>query len=363
MSKWEYTETELWRHGSEKYSIYHVFGLIAVKNAVIAFSEARTGNGGDAGCIHDLVMRRSSDGGRTFEKSVMLLSGADGTCWTNPVPVYDAYTGRLFLFSSDNQGNCQTKNYVMHSDNLGVSWSKNREINAALEEGSNPLPFHLAGPGHGIQLTRGAHAGRMIVPFWHRRYGTEKIPTERGYCVSMLYSDDHGVTWRHTEVFGQKCMANESRIVETHSSLLWIIRPGGDNPCRFESVSTDGGMTWTEPRPQASSPANNCDAGAVSVCAKEGWEDMVLMSRIQPVERRWDMEILISCDGGKTFTTRFAAPTGDAMPGYSDMCVIDEDEPVVGLLHCRSNHVLFSRISLQTLTAGKYENTQRRVWL
>ena len=74
---------------------------------------------------------------------------------------------------------------------------------------------------------------------------------------------------------------------------------------------------------------------------------------------RRDMEIRISYDGGKSFPDFFSLMQGDAMPGYSDMCIIDEDEPLIGFLHCRNNHVLFSRISLQTLTGGRYDNTSR----
>lgn len=363
VASWEYTETELWRHGQENVSLFHVFGLMAVGQTVLAFSEARNGNAGDAGCTHDLWMRKSTDGGRTFAESAVLLSGAAGGCWTNPVPVYDEAGGKLFLFVSDNAGNCRTNNYILSSDDLGESWSQPEKINHLLETGEHPLPFHLAGPGHGIQLKRGAHAGRLIMPFWHRRYGVETPAAQRGYCISLLMSDDHGATWRHTNPMGERCMANETRMVETQEGLLWIVRPGGGNPCRYECRSVDGGESWSAPVPQAVGPANNCDAGAVSLSGKAGWEDMTLVSRVSAVERRWNMEILISTDGGRTFPERFCAPPGDAMPGYSDLCVLHEEEPVVGWLHCRNNHVLFSRISLQTLTGGRYEQTGRKVWL
>lgn len=363
MSSWEYTETELWRHGQDGVSLFHVFGLIAVGQTVLAFSEARSGEAGDAGCMHDIWMRKSTDGGRSFGDSAVLASGAEGGCWTNPVPVYDESTGRVFLFISDNAGNCKTNNYLMYSDDLGDSWSERMKINDLLEAGADPLPFHLAGPGHGIQLKKGPRAGRLIIPFWHRRYGVEKLAQERGYCISLLISDDHGATWRHSKTFGQDCMANETRMAETQDGLLWIVRPGGKNPCRYECRSEDGGNSWSPLAPMPMSPANNCDAGACSLSGRDEWNDMALISRVSDVERRWNMEILISTDGGRTYPMRFSAPSGDAMPGYSDLCVIEKEEPVVGWLHCRNNHVLFSRISLQTLTGGKYENTERKVWL
>lgn len=366
MSKWEYTESDLWHHNDGEASLYHVFGLIAEGSVVLAFAEGREGKGGDSGCLHSIFMRRSTDGGRNFSPSVCLCPAEGKRCWTNPVPVYDGVTGRLFLFISDNPDNLHTENFVLHSDDLGVSWSSGREIGHFLEQGAQQTTLHLAGPGHGIQIKGGSHDGRLIVPFWHRSHGPEKLPRERGYGISLLCSDDRGETWRQKTFMGQECMANESRIGQTREGLLWVIRPGAGNPCRYASISRDGGESFPTPVPQASGAANNCDAGLCCLfgkSGKSGYEDTVLISRVSRLNYRRDMEILISPDGGLTFPDSMQLPPGDAMPGYSDLCVIEEEEPVIGLVHCRENHVLFTRISMQALTGGKYHNTERKVWL
>lgn len=362
MSKWEYTETEIWRHGEGGISLFHVFGLVAVKNVVLIFSEAREGDGGDAHGEHSIWMRRSRDGGRNFEPTVC-LELEKGCCWTNPVPVYDRETGRLFLFYSDNPDNLHTRNFVSYSDDFGDTWSKGELLNPLMETEEDSHTFHLAGPGHGICMKAGEHRGRLIVPVWHRRYNVDKAAGERGYCIFALYSDDHGVSWKHTAFLGQEIMANESRIEETGGGLIWVVRPGGGWSSRYISRSFDGGITWSSLEPMSMGPANNCDAGLTCMEGKAGYENMVLVSRVARVDCRRDMEILISVDGGRTFVDSMTLPEGDAMPGYSDMCVIEEEEPVAGLVHCRKNHVLFSRISMQTLTGGKYENTKRNVWL
>ena len=363
MSSWEYTETELWRHGEGKTSLYHVFGLAAMDQIILAFSEAREGEAKDAGCIHHIDMRRSEDGGRSFSENRRLLSGDSGICWANPVPVYDAQINRLFLFVSNNKGNCQSDLYLLSSDDHGITWTDPQKINHVLSNEAEPLPFHLAGPGHGLQLRQGAHAGRLILPLWHRKYGVEKCARERGYCISLLYSDDHGNTWHHTAPSGQSCLANESRLVEMGKELCWLIRAGGQDCRRYACKSLDGGLTWTQPSPLPLPLARQCDAGAIVIHGKEAWEQMLLISRPSLPDRRSDMEILISLDQGQSFPLRFCAPPGDAMPGYSDLCTIGDEEPLIGWLHCRNNHVLFSRISLQALTGGEYENTHRSVWM
>lgn len=362
MVRWEYTETELWRHGDGDIALFHVFGLISIQNTVLCFAEARYGNGGDAGCLHDLWMRKSVDGGRSFAPSVCLCPNEGVRSWTNPVPVYDEDTGRLFLFYSDNPENLRTENFYRFSDDLGESWSAPTDITEMLNRAAAPLPFHLAGPGHGTQLRGGARAGRLIVPFWHR-YGVDRPLEQRGYCVSMLYSDDHGATWSATETMGQDFLANESRIAQTQHDLVWIIRPGLNNPGRYVSRSSDDGETWSKPEHLPVGPANNCDGGVMTCSGKPGWEDVLCFSRISWTEKRRDMEVLYSLDGGRSFAGRMALPAGDAMPGYSDLCRLEDDAPLLGLLHCRNNHVLFSRISLEALTAGRYDGSSRKVWL
>lgn len=356
MAKWEYTETELWRYGEGDISIYHVFGCIAVKDTVLTFAEARHGDASDGNCLHDISMRKSVDGGRTFAESVDILPANGKYCYTNPVPVYDEITERLFLFYSENLGNTRTVNYVMHSDDLGETWSDAKNITELFD-----APFNLAGPGHGIQLKHGDKKGRLMVQFWHRFKGVEAPADERGYGMSILYSDDHGESWIHKGNFGEEIMSNESRLIETKKGILWHTRTKDKHHCIGRSL--DCGETFGEFEPCPTFPVKNCDVGAISFSDKEGYEDVVLLGRISTIDARRDMRIEISYDGGESFTDSFELMCGDAMPGYNDLCLINDGENTVGFLHCRNNHVLFSRISLQTLTGGKYDNTSRTVWL
>ena len=361
MSAWEYTETELWRFGENDISIYHVFGALAVKDTVLVFAEARYSDGSDAGAPHDICMKKSVDGGKSFGESVCVMDGKREKCYVNPTPIYDAQTGRLFLAFAENFRNQQTALYLMHSDDLGESWSAPREISRFITQKTD-TNFHLPGPGHGIQVQKAPHAGRLILQVWHR-LGNVSIPrAERGYCTSFLLSDDHGETWRDVPPIGHALFTNEARLCETKEELVCVLRSFGTQYAI--AYSRNGGEHWSEPQVMPLSPTCFCDSGMISLRGKGAYEDTVLFSHISntdPHERR-DMEIGISTDGGKTFPNRFALPVGDAMPGYSDLCVIEGDEPTVGLVHCRYNHVLFSRISMQTLTGGAYSGTTRSVW-
>ena len=356
---WIYTETELFRHNSGDISLYHVFGLASTKSGcVMAFSEARHGDGDDAGCTHDIVLRVSRDNGSSFEPETVLIEGMPGQCLVNPVPLYDTGTGRMWLFYADNFDNKRTDVYVMYTDDDAKTWSKPVCMNETLKE-NDPVghPVALPGPGHGICLKN----GRLILPVWHRKYGVDVPAKERGYCVSALYSDDNGNSWQHTGCFAQDILGNESRIAENANGLIWIIRPGNNLPTRYYMLSKDNGISWTSPVLCQMNPANNCDDGVVSFNAGPGYEDTLLVSRVTSMVKRFNMEILISRDGGISFESVMELPHGDAMPGYSDLTIMPDG--VVGLLHCRCNHVLFSRISMQALTGGKFENSTRKVWM
>ena len=363
MTPWEFSETELWRYGENDVEIFHVFGSCAHKNRVFVFAEARYGDGSDAFCDHDIVMRRSFDGGRNFEKTVTLLKGNGRICYANGIPLFDPARERLFLFYSHNIENCRTDNFVMHSDDFGKSWSEPMSLHHCFSDLPVPLPFHLAGPGHGIVLRKEPYRGRLLMPFWHRR--EVSLPSaERGYCVSVLYSDDGGVNWKNSPYFARELCSNESIVTETKNGLLMLMRTRSAQPQIAES--DDGGVTWHTVLPSRVPPARCCALGMISEFEDERIGDLVLISHVSDPEKRRDMEICISQDGGKTFPHRFPLKKGDAMPGYSDLSLIlDRDEalPTVGLLHCRNNHVLFSRISLQTLTDGRLDGTSRRVWL
>lgn len=362
--RWEYTETQLWRVGEEReIGLYHVFGLtVSRAGTVLAFCEARDERGADDGC-HAIYMKRSTDNGRSFGENILLQSLSDGLCYGNPTPVADMETGRVILFYSINTGNRQTRLFVCASDDEGISWSKPADITAVFDVFDPKLAFHLPGPGHGIQLRTGPHQGRLLVPCWHRAKGVEIPAAERGYCASVLYSDDHGETWHSGQPFGHNAYLNEARIAEQadgeNTAVILQARNVMD-PRRWQAFSADGGVTFGSCEPVPLPPANVCDAGILSL--PDGpMAGALLVSRVTSMEKRRNMRVCVSTDGGKTYEYQMPLPEGDAMPGYSDLTLLADG--TVGLLHARYDHILFSRISLETLTDGRLTGTKRKIWL
>lgn len=72
------------------------------EGTLLAFAEGRVLDCGDAGDI-DLVVKRSTDGGRTWSPLQVVNEGG-GDTHGNPAPVVDRATGRVLLVETYNEG-------------------------------------------------------------------------------------------------------------------------------------------------------------------------------------------------------------------------------------------------------------------
>ena len=121
---------------------------------VLAFCEARRTDGADDDEI-DIMLRRSLDGGQTWEPLQVVVSDGSRTCG-NPCPVVDGHTGTIFLpFCKDYQ-----RVFLTRSDDDGQTWCEPEDISASVKGPS--WSYVGTGPGHGIQLT----SGRLLIPAW-----------------------------------------------------------------------------------------------------------------------------------------------------------------------------------------------------
>lgn len=147
------------------YSCYRIPAIVrTLKGTLLAFAEGRRDNCGDAGDI-DIVVKRSTDDGRTWGPLRVVNDGGVDT-HGNPTPIVDRETGRIILAESWNTGRgggncpvpCDRSPHLQYSDDDGLTWSEPRDLSAEI------MPpewnsWYATGPVHGIQLTRGEHAG------------------------------------------------------------------------------------------------------------------------------------------------------------------------------------------------------------
>lgn len=207
---------------------------------LFVFAEKRINNyDNDDDGDFDIVMRTSTDGGCTWGSARTVAS--DGTHRvSNPVPIYDPKTDRVLLFTTVkvSSGNKLHLQYLSSDGKTVTSLSKGLVTVANWRPG-------LTGPGHGLVLTTGAHAGRIIFAMGYTDNATKKRAT-RG-----IYSDDGGTTWQvgYDRVSPSKLQLIEGTIAELPNGNLLVsyrdngkgvTKPGAN---RVSGISTDGGAS------------------------------------------------------------------------------------------------------------------------
>ena len=158
-------ETAPFVSATESYFCYRAPAIaVTQRGSILVFSEGRVHHQRDEGDI-DLVLKRSTDGGRTWSKQVVLENDGANPC-KNPAPVV-LPNGRVLLLWLWNKSIASEKDrttrevYVTFSDDDGVTWSKSRNISSSVY--GKDWRWYGIGPGHGIVKTRGPH-GRIVIP-------------------------------------------------------------------------------------------------------------------------------------------------------------------------------------------------------
>jgi sialidase-1 len=317
---------------------------VARNNVVLATTEARPGQGGDYD-FNDLLLRRSTDGGRSFGPTVRLVDHAaygDGPV-SNCVLIPEQATGRVVaLFCHD-----YARVFRMHSDDAGATWSAPTDITAVFAGFRAQYPWRVCatGPGHGLQLRN----GRMIVPVWlSDGSGGEFGPRHRGHrpsVVTLVYSDDRGDTWqqgdivhRHGDLVGGEAVVNPSEtlaVERADGSVLFNSRSEASVHRRLVAASPDGVAGWTERRWDPALLEPVCMASLVRV----GWPGPLLFANPDNLDRtmaswacdRKRLTVKLSRDDGRTWPVAKVLESGPA--GYSDLAVL-ADGTVLCLYEC-----------------------------
>ncbi len=361
----DHTESLVFQVGDDGMAVFHVFGLTTTPaGTVLAFAEARIGvRDADP---HHIAVRRSLDGGRTWEP-MQYARRSDGTqSFVNPTPVVDRATGRIVLFHAEcfrDPGNTggspdSSRLYAVTSDDDGATWSAPTDLTDLFAGDPDEQTLHMPGPGHGVQLSD----GRLVLQVWHRRAIAFPV-AQRRYGVTVIVSDDGGLTWQAgggVPLDGAYPM-NEARLIERpDGSLVAFGRyaSGGTHP-RIASVSTDRGLTWSPPVLDASArPVNAVDTGLVRLSGLgDGEQSRIVFSRPDSPIRR-NMTVSISYDEGLTWPYSRVLTEGPA--SYSDAVALPDGR--IGVLYGRehapgvttsfSAKVVFAAFDRAWLTSG-----------
>ncbi|OEU91735.1 laminin G [Streptomyces abyssalis] len=340
-----FTQQVLFKAAHETgYSCFRIPAVVrTAKGTLLAFAEGRVRDCGDAGDI-DVVVKRSVDGGRTWGP-LRVVSRGDGDTHGNPVPVVDHRTGRILLAQTFNAGRtdgkscespCDRTPHLQYSDDDGNSWSPPRDLTAQLRP-DDWNSWYATGPGHGLQLRHGRHAGRLVLGV---NAETWQDGRNTGNHAALVYSDDGGDNWRRGATDSHPYAAGGTFRQKPQELTLHERRDGAvlasaretegtDLGHRTTAVSSDGGASFEAPFRALPGLYTPQVQGSV---LRLGGSGRLLLSAPADPDRRRTMSVRSSYDEGATWESvdRGRTVTAD-WSGYSDLVQASADE--VGLLY------------------------------
>ncbi|GAA4901033.1 sialidase family protein [Tessaracoccus lubricantis] len=217
------------------------------------------------------VLRRRTDAGGFGDASFLVSASGALHCW------YVGSTGRSFFTADAGPDGEGLRLWLATSIDDGDTWT-HRDLTAELKPADVTGMF--ASSGHGATLS----TGRLLQPFVLRTLAGE-------HFVAMAYSDDHGDTWQLGERIGPDC--DENKVVELPDGR--VLLHARTRPRRRWAISTDGGISFSQPVPHEQLVDPACNGGLAR------WADDLVCTLLDDPRERRRLALRVSHDGGTTW--------------------------------------------------------------
>ena len=329
------TRTVIYRPGDYDSRNYRIPAIITTKDgSLVVATDKRKNNDRDLPEDIDILINRSTDGGRTWSEPYTLAEGKGrgqgfGDCalvHTNDEGgLLAAFVGGMGLF----QGTSEHHNhsYIARSQDNGVTWTEPQDVTDVL--------FGVNCPVKERQSWRGSFfaSGNGLLTSTGRIMFVIAVLEDESWSLSnyVVYSDDNGMSWNLSGRASQH--GDEAKVVElVDGRILMSIRHEGE---RWYNISEDGGETW-QPTTFAWSDlvATACDGDIIRYSSvKNGDKKNILLHSLPGPERRENVTVYVSYDEGQTWPVSKCIVPYDA--AYSSLCILPDHS--IGLYVEESN--------------------------
>ncbi|HEU5069611.1 MAG TPA: sialidase family protein [Verrucomicrobiae bacterium] len=352
--------------GTDQFKSIRIPSVVVTRlGTVLAIAEGRAQHADQAN--NKLILKRSTDGGKTWgAQQVIADDGAN--CLNNPCSVVDRNTGRVIVMyqsypanHSERDGSIKpglagpdiVRNYVVTSADDGVTWSPPLDVTRTTKTPER-VTILASGPGIGIQLTRGPHPGRILIPFNEGPFNQ--------WIVLAVYSDDGGKNWKRGEPApgcrvpngkgGEISLVNEVQMVElVDGSVMLNSRKWGGKALRKTATSHDGGVTWSKIEEDPALRDPGCMGSIFRYTFPGNGNKSRILYSGPDSSKRENGTVYLSYDEGKTWPVKkvlfpgsFAYSVLTALPDGTLGCLFETDG---------ANRIVFARFTLDWLTDGK----------
>lgn len=353
--------TRLFQSGDHGSKFYRIPALVtAADGSIIAVADRRHDSQGDLPNLIDLVLRRSTDNGRTWSDQIVIAQHTPDRGFGDAALVVDRRSGDLICIFASGCG--LWKSTAEHpidvcmarSRDNGLTWSEPRFITPQIygpgcdNPAAEPISGLFAASGRALQLRDGTLA--FVVAAHHTG---EKWPPLYNYvCIS----EDGGENWRLLPGT-PGAYGDESKMEElADGSWLMSIR----NPrqgYRLYSISRDRGKTWSQPAEWRELPDPACDGDIMrySLRSEGAKHNRLLHSIPADTATRRNVSVALSYDEGATWPIRRTIWSGAS--AYSSLTRLPDG--AIGLLSEVYNggdggyEIWFSRIPFEWLTRSE----------
>jgi sialidase-1 len=380
-------QIDLFESGKDDYALYRIPGIVVTaKGTVLAYCEARRTGKSDWDTI-DLMLRRSTDGGKTWSPRVKFadvpgpktknpvalaqkLANTDDVTYNNPVAFANRDGSVQMLFCLE-----YCRCFSMRSDDDGVTWMKPVEITATFDKFRPEYDWKVlaTGPGHGIQLK----GGRLVVPVWLST-GTGGH-AHRPSVTTTICSDDNGQTWQRGDIAvpntAEWINPNETVVVQLADGRVMLnVRSESKAHRRLVTISPDGATGWSKPRFDDALLEPICMGSIIRLSEKPASDkNRIVFANPHNLARadgkeeagksrdRKNVSIKLSEDEGLTW--RFDNVLEEGYSAYSDLAVLPDGTILCFYERGRRNkddkkptsysYLTLARFNLEWLTQGK----------
>ena len=348
--------------GNDGHKSYRIPAIIQTPGGdLLAFAEGRFNGSDDFGNI-DIVMKRSTDHGKTWGKMTS-VANYDKLQAGNPAPVIDLLDplypqGRMFLFyntGNNHEGEVRKGKgirevYFKTSVDGGISWSGpvniSTQVHKPNQPGVNPVynfkedwRSYANTPGHAMQFTSSLFKGRIYVAANHSE--GEAKAGGADYFAHGFFTDDHGKTFKLSETV-PLAGSNESSAAElSNGSLILNSRnQKGDIKARIVALSKNGGATWDSVYFDHNLPDPVCEGTILNIGEQNG-KRILAFCNAADINDRNNLTLRISYDEGRTWSKSYlvdgsSGPDKKDFAAYSDIVAVAKNK--IGVLYEKGDY-------------------------